>query len=126
MRRLLDGVNYLWTRLEEKGIADRTTVMISSDFGRTPYYNSGKGKDHWNVTSAMLMGAGIRGGRVIGATDPEFRAVKVNRETFLPDNNGIILTPGHVHKALRELAGLNAADLARRYPIQAETLNLFA
>ncbi|GAA3962580.1 DUF1501 domain-containing protein [Allohahella marinimesophila] len=126
MRTLLDGVHHLWTRLEEEGLADRTTVVISSDFGRTPYYNSGNGKDHWNVTSVMAMGAGIRGGRTIGATDPEFRALRVNPQTFLPDSSGIVLTPGHVHRALRRLAGIESADLDRRYPIQADTLNLFS
>ncbi len=126
MRTLLDGVHHLWTRLEEEGLADRTTVLISSDFGRTPYYNSGNGKDHWNVTSVMAMGAGIRGGRTIGATDPEFRALRVNPETFLPDSNGIVLTPAHVHRALRRLAGIESADLDRRYPISADTLNLFS
>jgi uncharacterized protein (DUF1501 family) len=78
MRKLLAGVNYLWTRLEEEGIADRTTVMISSNFGRTPYYNSGKGKDHWNVTSAVLMGVGIRGGR-------EPRNVSALQQRYHPD-----------------------------------------
>ena len=126
MRTLLEGVHHLWIRLEEEGLADRTTVIISSDFGRTPYYNSGNGKDHWNVTSVMAMGAGIRGGRTIGATDPDFRAIRVNPETFLPDSNGIVLTPGHVHRSLRRLAGIESADLDRRYPIAADILNLFS
>jgi len=68
---LLDGIDHLWTELERQGIQDRTTIMIGSDFGRTPFYNgynrdSGDlvgpgGKDHWNVTSVMVMGAGITG-----------------------------------------------------------------
>ncbi len=37
---LLEGVVYLQEALAAAGIADKTTVVIGSDFGRTPYYNS--------------------------------------------------------------------------------------
>ena len=43
-------------------------VVVASDFGRTRYNGDG-GKDHWPITSMMMMGAGISGGRVIGQTD---------------------------------------------------------
>ena len=43
------------------------------DFGRSPKVNSNQGgRDHWNSCyTIMLAGGGIRGGRVIGQTDPE-------------------------------------------------------
>ena len=45
------------------------------------------------------MGAGITGNRVLGATTHGHRTIPVNRETFQPDEDGIILTPAHVHRA---------------------------
>jgi uncharacterized protein (DUF1501 family) len=40
------------------------------EFGRTPKVNSDAGRDHHNKAwSIVLAGAGIAGGRVLGATD---------------------------------------------------------
>ncbi len=36
---LNNDIDYLWTKAEELGIANRLTVVVSSDFGRTPFYN---------------------------------------------------------------------------------------
>lgn len=36
---LLEGLEHLWNELQRQGIADRTTILVGSDFGRTPYYN---------------------------------------------------------------------------------------
>jgi uncharacterized protein (DUF1501 family) len=42
------------------------------EFGRTPRINPAGGRDHWpNGFSVALAGGGIKGGQVIGATDPE-------------------------------------------------------
>jgi uncharacterized protein (DUF1501 family) len=42
------------------------------EFGRTPRINPAAGRDHWiNGFSLALAGGGIRGGQVIGQTDPE-------------------------------------------------------
>lgn len=132
---LLDGVNHLWTELERQGIQDRTTIMIGSDFGRTPFYNgytrdSGDligagGKDHWNVTSVIIMGAGITGNRVIGGTDDLFGARKVNPSTLAFDDNGILITPAHIHKALRRVTGLAGTELDQLYPVAIDDIPLF-
>jgi uncharacterized protein (DUF1501 family) len=40
------------------------------EFGRTPKINKNAGRDHWGeCSSALLAGGGVRGGRVIGASD---------------------------------------------------------
>ena len=46
-----DAVNYLWVYAEEHGVADRMVVVMGSDFGRTNFYNSVNGKDHWPIGS---------------------------------------------------------------------------
>ena len=56
--------------LKERGMLDRTLVAILGDFGRSPKVNPGAGRDHWNFCyTVMLVGGGIRGGYVFGASD---------------------------------------------------------
>jgi hypothetical protein len=56
--------------LEGKGLFDSTLVVATGEFGRTPKLNHAGGRDHWpGVWSAVLAGAGTRGGQVIGASD---------------------------------------------------------
>ncbi len=122
---MLDGLDHLWEQIEFHGLEDKVTVIIGSDFGRTPFYNDGDGKDHWNITSIMAMGAGITGNRVIGETDENFEAFKLNPDTLEPDSNGIIVTPQHVHRSLRDFLGVTS-DLDSLFPIAVESLDLFA
>ena len=122
---LLDGIDHLWGQIEAHGLEDKVTVIIGSDFGRTPFYNSGDGKDHWNITSIMAMGAGITGNRVIGETNEKFEAMKLNPDTLAADSNGIIVTPQHVHRSLRDFLGVQS-DLDSLFPIAVESLDLFS
>ncbi len=56
--------------LESRGLLDETLVIAVGEFGRTPRINEKAGRDHWNhCYSALLAGGGVRGGRVIGASD---------------------------------------------------------
>ncbi len=122
--QLLSGVDHLWNQIESNGLTDRVTVIIGSDFGRTPFYNDGRGKDHWNVTSLMAMGAGVRGNRVVGGTNNHVDALKVNPQTLALDANGITLTPEHVHVALRRMAGVSA-ELQNQFGINEDFVDLF-
>lgn len=122
----LSTIDHLWSELERLGIADKTTIIFGGDFGRTPYYNDRAGKDHWNVSSVVAMGAGIPGNRVIGATNDQYKVRRINPNTLELDDKGLVLTRGHIHKAIRRMAGIRAGDpLDNRYPIVAEELNLF-
>ena len=58
--------------LRERGLLERTLVVCAGEFGRTPTINPLGGRDHWPVGfSLALAGGGIRGGHVLGATDPD-------------------------------------------------------
>lgn len=58
--------------LEERGLLESTLVCWFTDFGRTPNINSASGRDHWaSAGFAVMAGAGIPGGSVLGATDEE-------------------------------------------------------
>jgi hypothetical protein len=58
--------------LKERGLLDSTLVVWLTDFGRTPKINSASGRDHWaSAGFAIMAGAGIPGGAVLGKTDEE-------------------------------------------------------
>jgi len=105
---LADALYFFWNYAEELGIADRILLVIGSDFGRTNFYNDGNGKDHWNVGSYMLMEQNASwGNRVVGASDELHFALPIDPDSLQPDRNGIILTPAHVHRAVRSYLGLD-------------------
>lgn len=128
MTHLTDGIVYLWEYAEQLGLADRLTVVIGSDFGRTPYYNSEDGKDHWPIGSVIVMEKNAPwGNRVVGLTDEGHNAVKINPSTLGRDDaNGTIIYPSHVHKALRTYLGLDNLPNVGSFPFQAtETFDFF-
>ena len=128
LARLLKGVELLQEEAAFHGISDRVIYVIGSEFGRTPGYNGGNGKDHWSVSSMMFMGPGITGGRVIGSTNARHSIEPVNATTLAKDSAGIHITYGHVNKALRKLAGIESNELLTQYyPLDTslEDLNLF-
>lgn len=56
--------------LTNRGLLEKTLVVVTTEFGRTPRINPLLGRDHWpNAFSILMAGAGIKGGQVIGATD---------------------------------------------------------
>jgi hypothetical protein len=58
--------------LKERKLLDKTVVMCGGEFGRTPIVNPAGGRDHWPTGFSVAMaGGGIRGGQVVGATDPD-------------------------------------------------------
>lgn len=126
LQMLLEGIDFLIEEAENSGVIDRMVVVVGSDFGRTPGYNATNGKDHWSITSMMLMGPGIPGDRVIGLTDERHRPVPLDPVTLQPSPDGIRIKPAHVHRALRRLAGIEAGEPAARHPLSVEDLPLFA
>jgi len=123
---LFDEINHLWSELERHGIADKTTLVIGSEFGRTPWYNNNAGKDHWSTGSVILMSKGIPGNRVIGSSNDALKPNKINPVTLERDNiNGIEMNVQHIHRALRDHMGFQGTPLNAKYPLLAESLNLF-
>ncbi len=60
----------LFRDLADRGLLDSTLVIVTGEFGRTPRINNNAGRDHWGPAfTVALGGGGIRGGRVVGATD---------------------------------------------------------
>jgi hypothetical protein len=115
---LLEGIAYVARRAEELQIRDKLVFIMQSEMGRTPNYNQGNGKDHWSIGSIMFMGPGIRGNRVIGATDEKQFGINVHPQTLALDKeNGIRIRPEHIHQALREFAGIADHPFATKFPL---------
>ncbi|MHA3772053.1 DUF1501 domain-containing protein [Verrucomicrobiota bacterium sgz303538] len=56
--------------LDRRGMLDKTLVMVTSEFGRTPKINKDAGRDHWpRVFSVAFAGGGFKRGLVYGASD---------------------------------------------------------
>lgn len=83
------SVSALLEDLERRGLLENTLVVMVGEFGRSPRISSG-GRDHWPACySAMLAGAGIRGGLVYGASDQQGAYVK--DRPVSPENFGATL-----------------------------------
>ena len=64
------GVSALLLDLEERGLLDSTLVVMMGEFGRTPKINPTAGRDHHGrANCAMLAGAGMPRGLLLGRTD---------------------------------------------------------
>ncbi|HEU5116269.1 MAG TPA: DUF1501 domain-containing protein [Isosphaeraceae bacterium] len=70
------GFSALLDDLQSLGMLDDTLVVLTGEFGRTPRIGAGgngtgrDGRDHWSrCFSAVLAGAGVQGGQIIGASD---------------------------------------------------------
>jgi hypothetical protein len=87
--------------LEDRGLLDETLVVMMGEFGRTPKFNKDGGRDHWpHCFSVVLAGGGIRGGRVLGASD---------RLGAHPSADPV--TPGDLVATLYHLMGVDPAAL---------------
>ena len=57
--------------LYERGLLEKTLVIWMGEFGRTPRINGNTGRDHYPRAWTMaLAGGGVKGGQIIGRTDP--------------------------------------------------------
>jgi uncharacterized protein (DUF1501 family) len=58
--------------LADRGMLENTLVVWMGEFGRTPKFKTDGGREHYAEGWLVgLSGAGVRGGQVIGATDPD-------------------------------------------------------
>jgi uncharacterized protein (DUF1501 family) len=100
MAPIMDNFDYLLatfvSELKAANQLDNTLIVVYSDFGRTPKINNSNGRDHWPVGGALMIGGGLAGGRFVGGTDDNLRALKVNATSGAIDTAGIDLNPTHL------------------------------
>ncbi|MDX1969086.1 MAG: DUF1501 domain-containing protein [Planctomycetaceae bacterium] len=91
--------------LKQRGLLDSTLVIWGGEFGRTPFAEDGKGRDHHAKAFTMwLAGGGIRGGQVYGETD-DFGYNVVRDAVSVPD----------LHATCLHLLGLDHTRLTFPY-----------
>jgi hypothetical protein len=113
---LFDGLSQLMAMLQTSPgrsmatLADETVVVVLSEMGRTPQLNDKHGKDHWPYTSAMILGPGITGNRVIGAYDEAYYGEYVDLGSGESHAKGSVLSIDAVGGGLLALAGIDPGE----------------
>ena len=136
LAKLLKGIDYVVEQATAAGLYGDIVIMVGSDFGRGKGYNgvnTGDGKDHWPVSSAMFLSGDpslIGAGRLIGGTDEvDQLPLPVDPDTLDTlepgDDTGVVITAGHIHLALRELAGISEGAPAKKFKLAGEILPIF-
>jgi uncharacterized protein (DUF1501 family) len=65
------GLSALLDDLKSNGLLGETLLLVAGEFGRTVgRLSPDGGRDHHMQQFALLAGAGVKGGKVIGSTDP--------------------------------------------------------
>lgn len=60
----------LFRDLADRSLLEKTLVLVTGEFGRTPRINKNAGRDHWGPSFTIALGGGgLKGGRVVGASD---------------------------------------------------------
>ena len=98
------------TALDGSPLEDSVTVLVFSEMGRHPRLNAWAGKDHWTFTSCMLLGAGVRGGRVVGEVDGDFRGRPVDLASGEASESGVALLPEHLGATLLALGDVDPGE----------------
>lgn len=63
--------------LKDRGLLERTVVVWTGEFGRTPTVNARGGRDHFpRAFNCWVAGGGIKGGQVLGKTSPDGNTIE--------------------------------------------------
>jgi hypothetical protein len=107
------------------GISDRLVVQVTSDVGRTPWYNGSNGKNHWSNGSAWIMMANQPWtDRSVGLSGPAHEKLDIDPVTLQPSATGERLRTAHVQVALRRILGIDQTALAGQYPLDVPEIDL--
>jgi hypothetical protein len=100
---IVDGaVAGLLGDLDARGLLEKVLVVLCGEFSRTPRMNDGSGqgtpgRDHWgNAMFCLLGGGGVKGGRIVGATD---------RLGETPKERPV--SPGDIHATIYRVLGVD-------------------
>jgi len=91
--------------LKSRGLLDETLVVWSGEFGRTPFAQGGKGRDHNEYGFSLWMaGGGIKPGVTLGATD-DWGYKAVDKPLQIHD----------LHATMLHLLGIDHEELTYRF-----------
>jgi hypothetical protein len=99
------GLAGLLADLQQRGLLDKTLIVCSGEFGRTPYAQGRSGRDHNHQAFSLWMAGGpIRGGSQYGQSDPMGHRV-AERPVSIAD----------LHATLLAALGLDHTQLTYRH-----------
>lgn len=96
-----------------------TTMIVFSDFARTPLLNVRGGRDHHLASSCLLAGPGLKKGVVVGGTtDVQMAARNMDPKTGLAvDTGGIRMRPADIHATLLTSMGMPTSQISNQSPV---------
>ena len=105
LNKLDPAVGTLIEDLNARGMLERTMVVCTGEFGRTPHAQGGDGRDHNNKGFTLWMaGGGVKGGLSYGQTD-DYGYEAVENKVQIHD----------LHATILALLGLNHEKLTFNY-----------
>lgn len=111
IQELDTAMSALMLDLEAKKLLDKTLILVTTEFGRPPEFDSGGGRGHQgSAFSCVLAGGGLKHRGALGETDELGKKI-VSRPIGVPD---LFAT---VHAALQVDYGKNLHDGDRPVPI---------
>jgi hypothetical protein len=98
-------VGALLTDLQQRGLLDRTLVVFTGEFGRTPFAQGSDGRDHNPFGFSLWMaGGGAKAGTIYGATD-EYGYKAIENKCEMHD----------LHATMLHLLGMDHTRLTWRF-----------
>ena len=91
-------------------LAEEVTIVLCSEMGRHPALNAWEGRDHWTVTSTVLIGPAVQGGRAVGAVSDQGKGEPVDLETADLTDGGTSLTAAHLGATLLAMADIDPSE----------------
>jgi hypothetical protein len=100
---MANGAAALITDLQQRGMLDDTLILWTTEFGRMPSTQGGKGRDHNPyVFTNWLCGGGVRGGVTAGESDSwGYKPLDRSRQTTVYD----------IHATMLHLLGIDHTEL---------------
>ena len=114
---LFEGLGGLMDTLDQRTgpsggpLLDDLCIVVVSEMSRHPKLNGLGGKDHWTWTSALLLGAGIPGGRTIGGYSSDVFGLPIDLASGESTDHGEVLQARHLGATLLALADIDPAEV---------------
>jgi len=97
---------------------EHTTIVVFSEFSRTPMINGSGGRDHHISSSCLILGKGFKHNMVLGKSgDVGMTAARVNTDTGQLDPNGRNILPEDIVATVLASANLDYS-ITRTTPIR--------
>jgi Protein of unknown function (DUF1501) len=103
-------------------LLDRTTIVVTSEFSRTPSKNELGGKHHWPTNTMLFLGKGVRRSAsgspyIFGAVDDNLVAVAVNPNNGSTKKGAEELDMNHGLATTLAIAGIDPMAAIKQEPI---------